>query len=355
MFHPNRAALFGHMMEECHLLTLDQVGGHFMWHRMTGQHCPMHKQLDRVVGDVAWRIQFPEAVVEVLPRRHSDHNPLLLRCGGFHRSRGVCPFRFEAAWCTHDDYAEVVRSAWNRGNGDVAKVLNHVQDESLVFNKEVFGNITTRKLVLDRRLRGIKRSLERVDSLQLQHLYHKLLQECELMLFQEETLWFQKSRESWVKLGNKNTRFFHTQTVVKRNKSHIHGLYLTLGNWCTDEDQLQTATVEFFRDLIGQSSRVTTSPITPRLSPIPTEATTMLGSAPSKEEVFVALKSMPSYKAPGPDGFQAIFYKMYWHIIGDDVWKVVRDAFITRTFDPNLAKILTLIPKVADPKWLKDF
>nr|KYP62258.1 hypothetical protein KK1_016785 [Cajanus cajan] len=119
-------------------------------------------------------MKFPEAIVEVLSRRHSDHNPLLLRCGGYPFRRGDRPFRFEVAWCTHEGYVEVVRKAWERGNGDVAKSLDYVRQDSMVFNKEVFGNTHTRKKALESRLRGIERTLERVDSLRLLHNYHEL-------------------------------------------------------------------------------------------------------------------------------------------------------------------------------------
>nr|KYP32736.1 Retrovirus-related Pol polyprotein LINE-1 [Cajanus cajan] len=344
------------MLDECNLLSLNQVGGHFTWHRAAGQRGPMHKQLDRAVGDVEWRMCFPEAIVEVLPRRHSDHNPLLLHSRGFQQRHGVRPFRFEATWCTHEAYTEVVHTAWHRGHGSVAQALANVREDSVVFNKDIFGNIFTRKTILDRRLRGIEHSLERVDSLQLLHLYHQLLREYELTLFQEETLWFQKSRENWARLGNKNTRFFHIQTVIHWKKSHIYGLFLAPGEWCTDEDQLQTATVDFFKQIIGQSNGNIDLAITPGLPKFPSEAVTMIGGILSSEKVFTDLKSMASFKAPGPNGFQAIFYKTYWHIIGEKVVQVVQEVFMRGSFDPSLSNILiTLIPKVEDPKRLTEF
>jgi hypothetical protein len=36
------------------------------------------------------------------------------------------------------------------------------------------------------------------------------------ILVQEEMLWFQKSLENWVKYGNQNTKFFHTQAIIHR-------------------------------------------------------------------------------------------------------------------------------------------
>jgi len=36
---------------------------------------------------------------------------------------------------------------------------------------------------------------------------------------------------------------------------------------------------------------------------------------------------MKSFKAPGPDGFKPFFYKQYWLIIIDDLWKMVADAY----------------------------
>nr|KYP39585.1 hypothetical protein KK1_039106 [Cajanus cajan] len=41
------------------------------------------------------------------------------------------------------------------------------------------------------------------------------------ILLQEEFLWFQKSREKWVCFGDRNTNFFHAQTLAQRQKNKI--------------------------------------------------------------------------------------------------------------------------------------
>lgn len=66
--------------------------------------------------------------------------------------------------------------------------------------------------------------------------------------------------------------------------------------------------------------------------------------------------SMKSYKSPGPDGFQPIFFKMYWEHVGDDVWCFVRKAFESGTFDAKAAEtLLVLIPKGDRPTSFKEF
>lgn len=164
--------------------------------------------------------------MEHLVKMHSDHNPLLLRCCNALRSRQGRPFRFQAAWCTHHDYGRVVKKAWSQTDGDIVNALHNVSRDSLIFNKEIFGNILERKKQLEARLRGFQRALENVDSVNLLHLQKELLEEYETILFQEETMWFQKSREKWINLGSRNTFFFHAQIMIRRKRNKIHGIYL---------------------------------------------------------------------------------------------------------------------------------
>lgn len=76
----NRAARFQEVIREWCLLDLGLQG------------------LDRALNDCYWRIQFPEAFVEHLCRLHLDHNPIFL-CDR--------PFRFEAAWTSHEGYLSI--------------------------------------------------------------------------------------------------------------------------------------------------------------------------------------------------------------------------------------------------------
>lgn len=232
IFSHNRATAFWNVLDSCGLLDLQTSGGKFTWHRMEG-YKHMAKKLDRGIANLQWRLAFPEAFIEVLCRLHSDHNPLFLRLGGLPQMRGPRPFKFEAAWIVHSDYQGVVQHAWGTRRGRPMEALAQVRDQSINFNKEVFGNIFKRKRNIEARIRGIQKTLERVDSLALYHLEQSLQHDYNHILFQEEVLWYQKSREQWVKLGDKNTSFFHAQTVIRRKRNKVHGLSLPNGIWTT--------------------------------------------------------------------------------------------------------------------------
>lgn len=103
-FSFNRVAAMLDMMEGCHMLEIPSTGGKFTWHHKRRGNNYVAKKLDRGLADMNWQWAFPDAYVEILSRFHSNHKPLLLRCGGLPQPRGPRPFRFEAAWIDHDDY-----------------------------------------------------------------------------------------------------------------------------------------------------------------------------------------------------------------------------------------------------------
>ncbi|KAL8151698.1 hypothetical protein V2J09_021506 [Rumex salicifolius] len=92
------------------------------------------------------------------------------------------------------------------------------------WNRNVFGNTHKRKSHLLARIEGIQWALDKNAHPTLHTLDQKLREELDLTLEQEETLWFQKSRERWVAQGDRNTRYFHTNTIIRRRRNRISSL-----------------------------------------------------------------------------------------------------------------------------------
>lgn len=307
------------------------------------------------MADLEWRIRFPHALVELLQPHGSDHNPLLLSCLKCQSPRNKI-FHFQAAWTHHPDYEAVVDNTWSHTLGCTLHKLHQVREQSIIFNKDVFGNIFRRKRHLQARIKGVHNQLDRYPYADLISLEKDLQNQYNQVLIEEELLWYQKSREKWVKFGNKNTRFFHTQTVIRRRRNMIFWLNID-GIWCTDEEVLKKEALLFFKNLFVSSDHC--DPQSLQLSYVPQidpDLYSNLLAPVSMEEVKNALFSMGPYKAPGVDGFQPIFYRTYWHIVGHDVWQLVANAFGTGKIMEQLAETLIVpIPKVDTPDSFKDF
>ena len=73
------------------------------------------------------------------------------------------------------------------------------------------------------------------------------------------------------------------------------------------------------------------------------------------EEIWTALDNIGDLKAPGADGYPAIFFKRFWHVVGDRVKQEVHNVLNGGDM-PNgwNDTIIVLIPKVRNPTKLKD-
>ncbi|KAK2367969.1 hypothetical protein QL285_081207 [Trifolium repens] len=138
-------------------------------------------------------------------------------------------------------------------------------------------------------------------------------------MFQEETLRFQKSRENWIKLGSRNTAFFHAQSIIRRKRNKIHGIRLGSGEWCTDPEVMRSEALTFFKELFCVNQNVILNNNESHVAALDGLAAIDLTKPVTKKEVYDALMSMKFYKASGPDGFQPIFFKLFWNDIGDDL------------------------------------
>ena len=125
---------------------------------------------------------FPETFAENLCRLHSDHAPVLVRCGGLRVERGVQPFRFQAAWVSHPQYDSVVYKAWNRSAHIVSVGLKEVRKDSKEFFDQVFGNIFRRKRKLEKCISDIQKILEAWDSFEPVQTFKELQEAYSLVL-----------------------------------------------------------------------------------------------------------------------------------------------------------------------------
>lgn len=110
--------------------------------------------------------------------------------------------------------------------------------------------------------------------------------------------------------------------------NNISGLNIN-NVWCTDDATTLKREAYNFLSLLFQSNEpYNLHSLQLEIIPqIGQDFQNLLLTPVTTDEIKGAIFSMNSYKACGPDGFQLIFFKTYWHIVGHDVWKFVSYAF----------------------------
>ncbi|KAJ7982509.1 Ribonuclease H [Quillaja saponaria] len=225
------------------------------------------------------------------------------------------PFRFEAAWISYDSFAALVEDFWDHRDGHVTDSLSIFTDVLKNWNHTVFGNIFRRKRQLMARLKGIQTALCKSVNYFLLDLKKDLLQEYNDILKQEEVFWFQKSRERWVKLGDRNTQYFHTSTLFRRKRNKIEALKDDSSAWCYEIDVLKEMAVSFYKLLYDDFDQVANAEYPKLTCSFPSLLADDLRrfSLPIHDNAIKnAVHSIGAFKAPEPNGFQAIFFQKCW-------------------------------------------
>lgn len=76
----------------------------------------------------------------------------------------------------------------------------------------------------------------------------------------------------------------------------------------------------------------------------------------TRDEIFLVMKSMPSNKALGPDGYTFEFFKGTWEVTGDLITSAIQEFFVSGKLLKRFNAILiALIPKIPQPKRVNEF
>lgn len=184
-----------------------------------------------------------------------------------------------------------------------------------------------------------------------------LRNEYETVCLQEELLWLQKSRSTWIKDGDRNTKFYHTQALIRRRRNRILMLQDESGNWESDPAKLLTMVESFFQNLYShESPPPPLSPLPSRFPKLPASSIALLSTPVTRAEVHSALFDMSPLKSPGVDGLHAMFFQQQWLIVGESLFREVQRVLAGGPLEPQLNRtLIALIPKTTSPQSLKEF
>ncbi|XP_021762980.1 uncharacterized protein LOC110727706 [Chenopodium quinoa] len=293
----------------------------YTWARGNSVETRRSARLDRALCTGEWGMRFDKAQMRHLPALQSDHCPIFISPNGFVPLEAVNrPFRFQAAWLTHEKFSDFIHEKWDSTAPLVPK-LKALSSDLQLWNKEIFHNIFREKRNLMARIEGIKKKLSHKRNSGLIKLVAKLRRELDTVLNQEELMWYQKARVDWLKHGDRNTTFFQMSTVVRRWKNNIVAIKNQEDQWVYDKDQVKGIVVDYFANLFKDEGNEEEQDIPSGVSTEFEHSDWCNLVRPfTKCDIELAVNSLGSLKAPGPDGFQAIFYQKNWELVAPNVY-----------------------------------
>jgi hypothetical protein len=148
--------------------------------------------------------------------------------------------------------------------------------------------------------------------------------------------------------GDNNTKYFHLIANGKHRKTRIFQLE---GNnkIIKNEVELKEHITSYYQNLFGAPKENNFTMLESRIDDIPQVSEVendILTSLFTETEVKEAIFQMEHNKTPGPDGFPAKFYQVFWEVIKADLMALFHDF---HKGEPPLFSlsfgIITLLPK----------
>lgn len=193
---------FSDFIQHMGLVDLPLQGAFYTWHR--GEDSLQASRIDRFLLSSEWNEYFGSVKQIALPRVVSDHKPIVLESGDW--SSDPSYFKFENMWWQQEGFLDLVKQWWQSYtvNGSpnfiLAQKLKLLKKDLAIWNKEVFGKLSTRINKAMEELQMLEQATERrAQTLDEKNNILRLKVEIQQLAKTEETSWRQKSRCLWLK------------------------------------------------------------------------------------------------------------------------------------------------------------
>jgi hypothetical protein len=240
--------------------------------------------------------------------------------------------QYEIFWEREAELPERVAASWREAGskedlGGIMQGLNQVMNTLQDWSKRKFGNI----------LRELNKARKKLELLQLNNADQREIRQAtdwmNELLYREEMLWVQRSRITWLKEGDRNTKFFHQRAVWRARKNKIKKLKDDDGVWQEVPTDMERMATSYFQQLFTKDPSLN-SEILINLTKekITTEMNEALCKEFSDEEIGDALFQIGPLKAPGVDGFPARFFQRNWGTMKNEVINAVKLFFCYKAY-----------------------
>ncbi|KAL7615746.1 hypothetical protein Lser_V15G00843 [Lactuca serriola] len=165
----------------------------------------------------------------------------------------------------------------------------------------------------------------------------------------------QKTKFSWAKEGDENSKMFHGLLKRRRRQMAVCGILID-GVWNTHPSSVKNEFFNSFCEKLKEVHCLVFELRSSRFSCVSPEQMEELDKIFCEQEIKQAMWDCVVDKAPDPDRCNFYFIKRFWDYLKDDVFSYTSDLSIRKYIPPGFnSSFTTLIPKVKDPILVNDF
>lgn len=249
----------------------------------------------------------------------SDHVPLLLEVlpQATRRKRN---FKFENYWTNLAEVEQIISQEWGSVPAhdnpvrNVHRTIKATQQALNLWSGNRFRG-TNNYLQRSKWVLQLLDDMEEVRNLSLTEFSFRIsLREHIFRLTKDkEVEWKQRTSIRWLKLGDKNTKYFHAVANTRRNKNTTVHLIHDGGN-TMDKHEMEDAAYSHYVQLVGTKwSSYALFDLRDKVGPSFSADLLPFDEPILSREIKQVIMEMPSGKANGPNGLPIEFYKKYWH------------------------------------------
>jgi hypothetical protein len=179
------------------------------------------------------------------------------------------------------------------------------------------------------------------------------------ILREEEIRHFERAKVKHLLEGDDNTKYFHLVANDKHRRQRIYSLEDDDGTCIADEEELKNHITNYYKNLFGKPDATSIELDESIIHDIPQVSDSeneILTPNFTMDEVKKEVFNMEHNKAPGPDGFPAEFYQVFWEVIKYDLIALFED-FHKNSLPVNslIFGVITLIPKKDNATKIQDY
>ena len=302
-----------------------------------------------------WLVLFPSAQTEFLPFEGSDHRPLVTKfCNTVEQRRSH--FRYNSCMFFREGFRDTLIRSWE-ANGPHLSLdtrLHQTRKQMALWKRQNQLNASVRIATLKRELdHAYTNGTHSTEEL------HGIITDLNQAYLDEEHFWKIKSRKNWMKLGDRNTKYFYAAAKERLARNRVLAVTDDAGNTYRGDNEIGEAAENYFTNLF-KSTRTANTDYTSVLQGIQQRVTSSMNEdlqrMVTEEEIQKAVFAIGADRAPGPDGITAAFYQQFWPSVKDAVI-----AEVTTFFQEGIIKDsvnhtnICLIPKKEVSTSMTDF